>query len=64
MGEAIFKQASGEGASSEKIEEASEAVFGTAVNVILTVDTSQNDEQVQEGNGKMIATWGIIIGYE
>ena len=45
-GDAIFKQASGEGASSEKIQEASEAVFGTAVNVIRSVDQSKNDEQV------------------
>ena len=48
-GEAIFQQARGEGASSEKIQEASTAVFGTAVNVIRSVDKSPNDEQVRFG---------------
>lgn len=62
-GDAIFKQASGDGASSEKIQESSEAVFGTAVNVILSVDQSKKDEQVLYGrvNGKWFNFPGIRV---
>ena len=45
----ILKQASGEGASSETIQKASEAVFGAAVNCMLSVDTPPKDEQVRQG---------------
>lgn len=57
-----MKQASGEGASSETIQKASEAVFGAAVNCMLSVDTPQNDEQVRQGGDILgtITTMGIM----
>ena len=44
----IFQQAVGKGALSEIIKNASEAVFGAAVNCILSVNTSQTHEQVRQ----------------
>ena len=50
---AILAQATGENkASSEMVKEASQAVFGGAVNLIKTADVSQKTGKVRKGESQ------------